>query len=92
MKKPKLGDLKHDITETRKIRSAMRKPQSVKITINIDSESLVQLRELAAQSGIPYQRLLNKLVREGLGKSSLTESRLEKLEKELERLKKKLAA
>lgn len=92
MKKPKLSDLKYDVTETKRVRSAMRNPQSVKITINIDSESLVQLRDLAAQSGVPYQRLLNKLVREGLGKSSSTESRLEKLEKELERLKKKLAA
>jgi len=92
MKKPKLSDLKHDVTETKRVRSAMRKPQSVKITINIDSESLVQLRELAAQSGVPYQRLLNKLVKEGLGKGSSTESRLEKLEKELERLRKKIAA
>ena len=50
MKKPKLSDLKHDVTETKRVRSAMRKPQSVKITINIDSESLVQLRELAARS------------------------------------------
>ena len=92
MKKPKPSDLKHDVSETRKIRSAMRKPKGVKITINIDSESLEQLRELAAQSGIPYQRLLNKLLREGLGKGSSIESRLEKLEKELERLRKKLAA
>jgi len=92
MKKPKPGDLRHDMTESMKIRSAMRRPQGVKITINIDSESLDQLRELAEQSGVPYQRLLNKILKEGLGRSSSTESRLGKLEKELERLKKKLAA
>ncbi len=92
MKKPKPDELRHDMTESMKIRAVMRRPQGVKITINIDSESLDQLRELAEQSGVPYQRLLNKILKEGLGKSSATESRLGKLEKELERLKKKLAA
>ncbi|MBF8268823.1 MAG: hypothetical protein HW386_532 [Gammaproteobacteria bacterium] len=92
MKKPKTGDLKHDVTETRRIRSAMLKPQNVKIVINIESETLVQLRELAAQSGIPYQSILNRFVKTGLVKSNSTESRLEKLEKELDRLKKKLVA
>jgi len=91
MKKPTLKALRHDKTETRKIRSGMRKLKNVKITINIDSESLVQLREMAEKTGVPYQRLLNKLLKEGLGKNSSTESRLEKLEKEFERLKKKLA-
>ena len=92
MKKPTLKDLRHDKTETRKIRSSMRKLKNVKITINIDSESLIQLREMAEKTGVPYQRLLNKLLKEGLGKNSSTESRLEKLEKEFERLKKKLTA
>ena len=81
-----------DNAETRKIRSSMRKIQAVKITINIDSESLLQLRALADQTGIPYQRLLNKLLKDGLGKTAATESRLEKIEKELERLKNKFAA
>lgn len=42
---------------------------------------------MAAQTGIPYQRLLNKLLKKGPGKTDSTESRLAKLEKELERLK-----
>ena len=92
MKKPALKNLRYDNTETRKVRVGAHKPQNVKITINIDGETLIKLRDMAAQIGIPYQRLLNKLLKEGLGKTNSTESRLAKLEKELERLKKKLAA
>jgi len=40
----------------------MHKPQNVKITINIDGDTLIQLRNMAAQTGIPYRRLINKLL------------------------------
>jgi len=92
MKKPALKNLEYNKAETRKIRAGAHKPQNVKITININGETLIHLRDMAAQTGIPYQRLLNKLLKEGLGKTDSTESRLAKLEKGLERLKKKLAA
>jgi len=92
MKKPNVSQLKHDVAETGRIHAGMRGPQSVKITININSETLQQLREMAMQTGVPYQRLLNRILKEGLGKSGSTETRLDKIEKELERLKKKLAA
>jgi predicted DNA binding CopG/RHH family protein len=91
MKKPKMNELEQDAVETRRVRSAMKKSQGIKITINIDADSLAQLRKLSEQTGMPYQRLLNKYLKEGLDKSSSMESRLETLEKELERLKKKVA-
>jgi predicted DNA binding CopG/RHH family protein len=92
MKKPKTNELEQDAGETRRVRAAMKKSQGIKITINIDADSLAQLRKLSEQTGMPYQRLLNKYLKEGLDKSSSMESRLETLEKELERLKKKVAA
>lgn len=91
MKKPKVNELSDAADETRRLRSAMKKPQGIKITINIDADSLAQLRVLSEQTGVPYQRLLNKFLREGLDKNGTMESRLDKLEKELERLKKKVA-
>ena len=38
----------------------------IKITINIDQDILGILREEAANTGIPYQRLINQLLRKAL--------------------------
>jgi predicted DNA binding CopG/RHH family protein len=92
MKQPKTTNLKVDATGTRKIRAEMQRSRSIKITINIDAESLSALRETAERTGIPYQRLLNNILKEGLANQSVTEDRLARIEKELARLKRKLAA
>lgn len=92
MKPPKTTDLKIDVAGTKKIRAAMQRTRSIKITINIDADSLLALRETAERTGIPYQRLLNNILKEGLTRQSETEDRLTRLEKELARLKKKMAA
>lgn len=92
MKQPKTTDLKIDVAGTKKIRAAMQQTRSIKITINIDADSLLVLRETAERTGVPYQRLLNNILKEGLSRQSETEDRLTRLEKELARLKKKLAA
>jgi len=65
---------------------------SVKITINVDAESLVKLKALSAESGVPYQRLLNGILKERLGAMETVHSRLDRLEKDLARVKKALAA
>lgn len=92
MKKPKLNNLKQDTDETRNIHAVKHHNKSIKITINIDSDSLQQLREMAGQTGIPYQRLLNRYLQSGLEQNISMESRLKRIEKEIERLKKGLAA
>ena len=65
---------------------------SVKITINVDADSLAKLKELSADSGVPYQRLLNRILKERLSKADTVHSRLDRLEKELARVKKTLTA
>lgn len=92
MRKPKIKNLSLDLKETRRVRSALAKQKSVKITINIDSGSLEELRRLSTESGVPYQRLLNQVLRDGLVGRAKTESRLDRLERELEQVKKKVAA
>ncbi len=92
MKQPKLGDLKVDEAETKKIRANMAKRSSAKITINIDMDTLTKLRAVSSETGVPYQRLLNKLLQESLQKRNDTESRLDRLEKELRRIKRQLVA
>jgi len=87
-----MTNLRIDAAGTKKMRSAMQRASSVKITINIDADSLSALRETAERTGVPYQRLLNNILREGLANQAVTEDRLTRIEKELARLKKKLAA
>jgi predicted DNA binding CopG/RHH family protein len=92
MKQPKMTNLRIDAAGTKKVRTAMQRARSVKITINIDAGSLSALRETAERTGVPYQRLLNKILKEGLANQNLNEDRLARIEKELARIKKKLAA
>lgn len=92
MRKPRMSDLKVDSAGTRRIRAEMARRGSVKITINVDADSLAKLKELSAESGVPYQRLLNSYLKERLSRTNSVHSRLDRIEKELERVKKTLAA
>jgi predicted DNA binding CopG/RHH family protein len=91
MKEPRLNDLVIDDKGTQQIRRKMAAARSVKITINIDKGSLDILRAKAAETGVPYQRLLNQLLNRALQNDAQTESRLDRLEKEITRLKKIVA-
>ncbi len=92
MKEPKLSELEIDPRGTEQVHRRMAAAKSVKITINIDKTSLDMLRNKAARTGVPYQRLLNQFLRKALQSDEQTESRLDRLEKEIIRLKKKIVA
>jgi predicted DNA binding CopG/RHH family protein len=87
LKEPKLDDLKIDEKGTRQIRRRMAVSRTVKITINIDSDNLDILRAKSAATGVPYQRLLNQLLTQALVSNRESESRLDRLEKEVKKLK-----
>ena len=91
MKQPNLSDLRMDRVGTRKIRAAAKKG-FVKITINIYRDSLSLLRAMADETGVPYQRLLNTLLKEGLRQKETIQSRIDRLEHEVKKVKRKLAA
>lgn len=92
MKQPKLSDLKIDIRGTKAIRKAMVKAKKIKITINVDEETLAELRRMADVEGMPYQALLNKVLKDAVVAKKDEGSRLDRLEREVERLKKKVSA
>jgi predicted DNA binding CopG/RHH family protein len=92
MKEPRLSDLKTDERGTRQIRRRMAAARHVKITINIDSDNLDILRAKSAATGIPYQRLLNQLLAQALASNRESESRLDRLEMEVKKLKKRIVA
>jgi predicted nucleotidyltransferase len=83
--------VKVDIAETTKIRRALKKQKLVKITINLDADSLETVKKEASSSGVLYQRLLNKLLKESLASKRATESRIDRIERELREVKKRLA-
>ena len=91
MKEPRLNELVIDDKGTQQIRRKMAAARSVKITMNIDKGSLDILRAKAAETGMPYQRLLNQFLNRALQNDAQTESRLDRLEKEVARLKKVVA-
>ncbi len=92
MRKPRIRDVKVDAAGTRRLRAEMAGRASVKITINVDADSLAKLKELSADSGVPYQRLLNSILKERLSRADTVQARLDRLERELARVKKTLAA
>lgn len=92
MRQPKMNDIVVDRKGTKRIRAEAARTKKIKITINIDQDSLEALREMAGTTGAPYQKLLNQILKEGLRKRVKSESRLDRLEKELARLKNKIAA
>jgi len=91
MKQPKLNNLKVDKKGTKAIRNEMAKSKKVKITINFDAEVLDEVKKLADDMGSPYQTLLNKLLKDALSDNRAKEDRLDRLEKEIRALKKKIA-
>jgi hypothetical protein len=91
MKRKTKSAVSIDWVGTRAIRQEMASQKFVKITVNVDAKSLSALKNEAKKSGVPYQRLLNALLREGIEAKKHTDSRLDKLEKEVEKVKRKLA-
>jgi hypothetical protein len=92
MKQPNPNDLVIDRTGTRTTRKRLEKARTIKITIHIDQDTLVRLQKKSRQSRVPYQPLLSQVLIAGLSQKTQAESRLDQIEKELKRLKRRIAA
>lgn len=92
MKKPKLSDVCIAVRGTKSVRKMIAKSKKTKITINLDENLLVEIRKMADSMGTPYQTFLNKVLKDAISLKLSEGSRLDRLERELERLKKKIAA
>jgi predicted DNA binding CopG/RHH family protein len=87
-----MSDLKIDWEGTKKMRQLAARSRKIKITINLDTDILSQIRKMAAKGGTPYQSYLNWLLRETVNQKTAREDRLDRLEKEVALIKKKIAA
>jgi len=92
MKQPKLNDLTIDHAGTRKLRARLKKAKNIKITINIDERSLTLARKVYGQLGIPYQRILSQVLEEAAINKGESHARLNRIEREIEKLKRQIAA
>ena len=92
MKHPNLSHLRIDRVATNKIRTALSKKNRVTITVNLDSDSLKALKTLSRNTGIPYQRLLNTMLATNATQQESIQSRLNRLEQELRKIKRHVAA
>lgn len=90
MKQPKLSDLKIDAAGTRNLRSELNKTKKIKITIHIDAVGSDSTREKGGRTALPYQRILTQLLTENSNEKAA--SRLDRIEKELKKLKRQIAA
>ena len=90
MKRPKLSDLKIDYAGTKNLRAQLRETKKIKITINFDTSSLGATGKSGGKTSPPYSRFLSQLFKDNLDKRAI--SRLDRLEKELKKLKRQIAA
>ena len=92
MKQPNLRHLRIDRVATKKIRATLSKKKLVTITVHLDTDSLKALKTLSSTTGIPYQRLFNTLLTASATREETTQSRLNRLEQELHKIKRRVAA
>ncbi len=94
MKQPKLRDIKVDLKATEQMRARSKRAKKVKITVNIDQDIIAALKKRSDASGVPYQNLLNRLLRTSLNDAKVddTDSRIARLEREIAAIKKQLTA
>lgn len=91
MKRPALRHLKIDRAGTTGMRRTLRKNR-VTITINLNPEELQTLNTRSKKSGIPYQRLLSTLITTTVSQQESIQSRMDRLEQELRKVKRHVAA
>ncbi len=91
MKQPNLRHLKIDRGGTEIIRNAIRRKGRVTITVNLDAADLRAQKTHSKKAGAPYQRLLTLLTTTVSQQESI-QSRLARLEQELRKIKRHIAA
>lgn len=92
MREPKLDDLTVDEAASVQLRAALAREKGVTVTIMIDTKSQHALKEASRRTGVPYQALVSRALKTGLTRQVTTESRLDRLEREVKRMKRILVA
>jgi len=92
MKQPNLNNIMIDSPGTKKLRAQLKRTKKIKITINIDERSLTLLKRVSGRSALPYQQILRRVLEQTGSERDDAKSRLDRIERELEKLKRQIAA
>lgn len=92
MREPSLRHLTIDEAATARLRAALARKKTVTVTINVDVKSVRALQQASRQTGVPYQALIGRVLKETTRRRATTESRLDRLEREVKRMKRILVA
>ena len=92
MREPRLDELTVDEAASVQLRAALAREKAVKLTIMIDTKSLRALKEASRRTGVPYQALVGQALKKELTRRVTTESRLDRLEREVKRMRRILVA
>ena len=92
MREPRLDELMVDEAASVQLRAALTREKAVTLTIMIDTKSLHALKEASRRTGVPYQALVSRALKTGLTRRVTTESRLDRLEREVKKMKRILVA
>jgi CRISPR/Cas system CSM-associated protein Csm2 small subunit len=90
MKRPKLNDLTIDRAATRNLRAQLKKNKNIKITINVDAGTLASIRTRGGKTLFPYYQFLGQLLKKNSDDTAI--SRLDRIERELKKIKRQIAA
>jgi predicted DNA binding CopG/RHH family protein len=92
MKPPSLRQLKIDRTGTKNIRTALWKKRQVTITVHLNPADLRAAKSHSKKAEIPYQRLFSTLLATSARQQESMQARLNRLEQELRKIKRRIAA
>jgi hypothetical protein len=90
MKQPKLSELAIDRAGTKRLRGQLKKTKRIKITINFDATSLGVPRKKGGKTSRSYDHILSQLFKNSLNETAI--ARLDRIEREVEKLKRQFAA
>ena len=90
MKTPKLAELKIDRAGTKNLRARLGRTKHIKITIRVDAGKFRSLSTISGRKLPAYYRLIGQLLKTKL--DDIAASRLDRIERELKKLKRQIAA
>jgi hypothetical protein len=90
MKQPKINAIEIDLAGTKDLRAKLRKTKNIKLTIKIDSGSFDSLSKFRGKKLPSYYQIIGQLLKTKLDDTAV--SRLNRVERELKKLKRQIAA
>lgn len=90
MKQPNVNSVIIDRAGTKTLRAKLKKTKNVKITINVDADSIGAISKHRGKNWPAYYRITGRILNTKFDDNAV--ARLERVERELKKLKRQIAA